>query len=590
MKWTDIIEQTVPVAQSADPIWKVSEYMKIAELDKLPVLSDQNFIGIIHARDLLNTDSDRSIEEYIDKKCVTIDCTTELHRLPSFTNQFLPVVKDGIYCGIIRSDKIYRCLQDELNQLMLVIDNSFDGILITDGEGCILHINKAFEQIAMLSKEAIIGMNMTDLVDKGLFLNDSVVMKTLELGKSYTNIQKYKNTRLYTLVTATPVCDQKGDLIRVLANVRDISELTRIQEQMDESKKLTSLSQSELKQLRFEKINASGKMIAHSQEMQEVLDLVYHVASCDSTVLLLGESGVGKEVIAKLLHENSLRIKKDSFMKVNCGAIPPNLLESELFGYEQGAFTGAKKGGKPGIFELVNNGTLFLDEIGELPLEMQVKLLRVLQEQEIMRVGGTQTIKVNVRIIAATNRNLEKMVKEGAFRLDLYYRLNIVPIRIPPLRERKDDIIPLLGYFLKQFNKKYQYTKRFSKEAVDQLLLYHYPGNVRELSNIVERLVLTYRENVLEPRHLPKQVSECSKADENTMIQQEPKADLDILKLFWNDPAEGDNLFEHVEKEALIQALKKYGSVRKTGKAIGVPHTTVLNKLKKFGVALEEIR
>lgn len=591
MKWTDIIEQNVPVVQSADPIWKVSEYMKITELNELPVLSDQNFIGMIYARTLLNIDSNQSVEEYIDKNCITIDCSKELHRLPSFTNQLLPVVQDGIYCGSIRAEKLHCFLQDELKQLMLVMDHSYDGMLITDGEGCILYINKAFEQITLLSKKELIGKNMTDLVDKGIFLNESVVMKTLQLGESYTNIQKYKNTGLYTLVTATPVCNQKGDLIRVLANVRDISDLTRLQEQLEESKKLTTRYQSELKQLRFENIKVSGKMIAYSQEMQEVLDLVYHVASCDSTVLLLGESGVGKEVIAKVLHENSLRVKKESFMKVNCGAIPTNLLESELFGYEQGAFTGAKKGGKPGIFELVNNGTLFLDEIGELPLDMQVKLLRVLQEKEIMRVGGTETIKVNVRIIAATNRNLEKMVEEGTFRLDLYYRLNIVPIRIPPLRERKDDITPLLGYFLKQFNEKYHYTKHFSKEVVDPLLLYDYPGNVRELSNIVERLVLTCRDDVIEPRHLPQHISGYSKIEDKAMIQQEESnADLDnIFKQYWKNLKGGDSVFKHLEKEALIKALQKYGSVRKTGKAIGLPHTMVLNKMKKFEITLKEI-
>ncbi|MDQ0246251.1 PAS domain S-box-containing protein [Bacillus fengqiuensis] len=591
MKWINRIEQAVPVVQSADPIWKAAESMKSAQLNELPVLSNQNFIGMIHARELLNTDSDRSVEEYVDKDCVTINGTEALHSFPCFSGQLLPIVKEGVYYGCIRWNELHCSLQDELNQLMLVIDHSYDGMLITDGEGYVLHINKALEQITLMGKEELIGMHMTDLVDKGLFLNNSVVMKTLQSGRTYTNVQKYKNTGLYTLVTATPVCSEKGDLIRVLANVRDISDLTRLQEQLDESKKITSRYQTELKQLRFEKIQASGKMIAYSQEMQGVLDLVYHVASSDSTVLLLGESGVGKEVIAKVLHENSLRAEKGLFMKVNCGAIPPTLLESELFGYEQGAFTGAKKGGKPGIFELVHNGTLFLDEIGELPLDMQVKLLRVLQEQEMMRVGGTKTIKVNARIIAATNRNLEKMVEEGTFRLDLYYRLNIIPIKIPPLRERKDDIPPLLGHFLKQLNEKYQYTKRLSKEVVDQLLLYHFPGNVRELSNIVERLVLTCRDEVIEPRHLPERISQCNKTEDKPQIQRdESETDMPILKLSWNGQGKRENLFEYLEKEALIQALKKYGSVRKTGKAIGVSHTIVLNKMKKFGVTLEAIR
>ncbi|MFJ9382519.1 sigma 54-interacting transcriptional regulator [Peribacillus sp. NPDC101481] len=591
MNWLDRIEQNVPVVQSADPIWKAAEYMKSSQLNEIPVLSGQNFIGIIHARDLLNTDSNRIVEEYIDKDCVSVDGTEAIYGLPcSNTHQIIPIVKDGIYYGSIKWNEIQRCLQDELNQLMLVIDNSYDGILITDETGYILHINKEFEQITLLNKEVMVGAHMNDMVDKGLFLNDSVVMKTLQSGRSYTNVQKYKNTGIYTLVTATPVCNQKGELIRVLANVRDVSDLTRLQEQLAESKNLPSRYQTELKQVRIQNIKSSGEVIAYSQEMLDVLDLVYHVASSDSTILLLGESGVGKEVIGKVLHENSLRFEKGLFVKVNCGAIPPNLLEAELFGYEQGAFTGAKKAGKQGIFELANNGTLFLDEIGELPLDMQVKFLRVLQEQELIRVGGTQTIKINVRVIAATNRNLERMVEEGTFRLDLYYRLNIIPITIPPLRERKDDITPLLGYFLKKFNEKHQYSKRLSKEVVDQLLMYKFPGNVRELSNIVERLVLTCRAKVIKLKHLPNIVSGCNEIENKLKIQEgKPDVDLQILKLSCYGPAEGGNLVD-LEKEALIQALKKYGSVRKAGKAIGVTHTMVLKKMKEFGVTLNAVR
>lgn len=591
MNWLDRIEQNVPVVQSADPIWKAAEYMKSSQLNEIPVLSGQNFIGIIHARDLLNTDSNRFVEEYIDKDCVSVDGTEVIYGLPcSNTHQIIPVVKGGIYYGSIKWNEIHRCLQDELNQLMLVIDNSYDGILITDETGYILHINKEFEQITLLNKEVMVGAHMNDMVDKGLFLNDSVVMKTLQSGRSYTNVQKYKNTGIYTLVTATPVCNQKGELIRVLANVRDVSDLTRLQEQLAESKNLPSRYPTELKQVRIQNIKSSGEVIAYSQEMLDVLDLVYHVASSDSTILLLGESGVGKEVIGKVLHENSLRFEKGLFVKVNCGAIPPNLLEAELFGYEQGAFTGAKKAGKQGIFELANNGTLFLDEIGELPLDMQVKFLRVLQEQELIRVGGTQTIKINVRVIAATNRNLERMVEEGTFRLDLYYRLNIIPITIPPLRERKDDITPLLGYFLKKFNEKHQYSKRLSKEVVDQLLMYKFPGNVRELSNIVERLVLTCRAKVIKLKHLPNIVSGCNEIENKLKIQEgKPEVDLQILKLSCYGPAEGGNLVD-LEKEALIQALKKYGSVRKAGKAIGVTHTMVLKKMKEFGVTLNAIR
>lgn len=501
-----MIDQTIPAVHGTDPIWKVSEFMKAAQLNELPVLSDQHFIGMIHAKDLLMIDSNQSIDKYIDKKCVIIDDSQEFYRLP-LSPQVLPVVKDGIYCGSIRNEKLCQHIQNQLNQLLQDKD-----LFCVDGEDFILHKNKTFEQEIMLSNNKVIGIGKAGLSNK---------------SKSK---QHFKNSK------------------------------------------------------------EKSKIIACSQEMKEIFSLVKHVASSSSTVLLLGESGVGKEVIAKMLHENSFRVKKDSFMKVNCGAIPQNLLESELFGYEQGAFTGAKTGGKIGVFELVDNGTLFLDEIGELPLDMQVKLLRVLQDQEIRRVGGTQTIKVNVRIIAATNRNLEKMVENGTFRADLYYRLNIVPFRIPPLRERKNDIIPLLRHFIAQFNEKYQYTKHLSKEAENQLLLYHYPGNVRELSNIVERLVLTCREDVIERYHLPSHLSKCRKMGEISKIPQDDlKGDLDIFKHYWENPADGVNMFNRLEKRALIKALRKYGSVRKTGKAIGVPHTLVLNKMKQFGINAREI-
>ncbi len=470
MKWLDHVEKTVPVIQITEPVWKAVNCMKAASLNELPVLSGQTFSGILHAKDLLNSDPNNSIKEYIDKDCCTINGPEELYFLPFYNHQLLPVINNGIYHGCISRNTLHRLFYNELSQMILSGGSSRDGL---------------------------------------------------------TAPQKTNNTK------------------------------------------------------------RSSKVIGHSQKMKEIFDIVHYVAPSDSTVLLLGASGVGKEVIAKMLHENSCR-KKELFMKVNCGAIPPHLLESELFGYEQGAFTGAKRGGKLGIFEMASGGTLFLDEIGDLPLDMQVKLLRVLQEQEIMRVGGLQIINVNVRIIAATNRNLERMVEEGTFRTDLYYRLNIVPIKIPLLRERKDDIIPLLNYFLMEFNAKYNSTKRFSKQAVQQLMSYPFPGNVRELSNIVERLVLTSRSDVIESCQLPKQVLTCLKT-ESGPPDQENKS-MDTLALHWNTFGQGDNLFDYLEKEALIRTLKKYGSVRKAGTAIGVPHTTVFQKMKKYGVTLKAIR
>lgn len=591
MRAHDLINYNVVTVQSVVPAQKAVSMMKNHQVDELAVLNGKKFVGIVCAREFLDVDLSFSVDRYTNKNCPTVREEEFFEFHPTFSNKLLPVVtEDGIYKGCIAFDQLNALLQQELKQLMLIFNNSYDGMLITDGHGFIIDGNKAFEQMTMLKINEWQGLHMTDLVKKGLFINDSVIMKTLNSGKQYTNMQKYKRTGIDTLVTATPIKNENGDTIRVLANVRDVTELIELQDRLAESTQITNRYESELKTLRFENMKRNEGIIVESQEMQDIMDLVYHVASSDSTMLILGESGTGKEVIARLLHENSDRNKTGSFIKVNCGAIPNTLLESELFGYESGAFTGAKKEGKPGMFELADNGTLFLDEVGELPLDMQVKLLRVLQEQELVRVGGIKTKKIDVRILAATNSNLESMVKKGEFRQDLYYRLNVIPIHLPPLRERKADIVPLLGYFLSKFNEKYGYTKRLSKEVVECLLTYSFPGNIREVSNIVERIVLTCRDNVIESSHLPNNVlkdyAEDKVKTQKSNIQE--NTDEDELRLSWQTGESDENLFKCLEREVLIKALIKYGSVRKTGKAVGVSHTTILKKMRKFGVTLKD--
>jgi transcriptional regulator with PAS, ATPase and Fis domain len=237
--------------------------------------------------------------------------------------------------------------------------------------------------------------------------------------------------------------------------------------------------------------------------MKQVVETAYRLARFDTTVLLLGESGVGKDLVARIIHEASPRMETGTFVKINCGAIPEDLLESELFGYKGGAFTGANKEGKPGYFEVADKGTLFLDEIGDLPIRLQVKLLSVIQDQEVSRIGDVNKKKIDVRIIAATNQDLDAMVKNGRFREDLYYRLNVVPICIPPLRERKEEIPFLLAHYAEKYNKKYNAHHRLSKEATDVLSAYRWPGNVRELANLVEHLIVVTNETALKPEHLP---------------------------------------------------------------------------------------
>jgi len=320
--------------------------------------------------------------------------------------------------------------------------------------------------------------------------------------------------------------------------------------------------------------------VAQSEEMLGVLETAFHVAGSDVSVLILGESGVGKDVIARLIHNNSSRQQIGSFIKVNCGAIPHELMESEYFGYERGAFTGARREGKRGFFELAHEGTLFLDEIADLPLNLQVKLLRVLEDREIMRLGGEKPIKVDVRIITATNKDLEAMVVDGSFRDDLFYRLNVVPITVPPLRERPEDISALLAHYLARFNEKYKVDKSFSRETLQLLLGYRWPGNVRELINLVERLVITTRFRVILPEHLPESMLLSIK---DHIISAALLLEHDYLREQLHSKSMKE-IMDEVEKKIILLAYRECRSSRKVGELLGISHATVINKLRKHGL------
>jgi transcriptional regulator with PAS, ATPase and Fis domain len=293
------------------------------------------------------------------------------------------------------------------------------------------------------------------------------------------------------------------------------------------------------------------------------------VAKVDSTVLVTGESGVGKEVIANAIHRLSHR-SEGPLIKINCGAIPETLLESELFGYEPGAFTGARKQGKPGMFELAEKGTLFLDEVGDISLNLQVKLLRVLQDHTVMRVGGLKPIPVDARIIAATNKNLRDLVAAGSFREDLFYRLNVVSIEIPPLRCRKEDIPLLALHFLEKISKRYEFNKRFSPGIIDAFLAYSWPGNIRELENVIERMLVMTEEEEIGSRHLPVYIRNHLVPDDAKMVLSE------------NVPFH--KAIEQAEKQLLEQALKKSGSTRKIASALKVNQSTIVRKMKKHKI------
>ncbi|HBC95002.1 MAG TPA: hypothetical protein DCZ10_19425, partial [Pelotomaculum sp.] len=458
-------------------------------------------------------------------------------------------------------------MEEACRELEAVLDTSSDSMYITDGEGKTLRINAACNRTTGLEKDVVVGLNVKDIVAKGLFNKSS----TLEVLKTKSKVTILQNvTDRVVIVTGTPLFDEQGNIWRVVSRARDITELNRWKNQTEEERRLKDQYYSELVEMRVRQMTrGEGDFVAGSAAMQQVVELAMRVARTDSTVLVRGESGVGKEVVTKFIHRNSTR-KKSALMKINCAAIPENLLESELFGYEPGAFTGAMKKGKVGLIELADHGTLFLDEIGEMPLALQAKLLQVIQERTFYRVGGTKPIEIDIRIIAATNRELEKLVEEKKFREDLFYRLNVIPITIPPLRERKDDIVPLLGRFLDKFNKKHQMDKKISNDAFGYLLRYRWPGNIRELENMVEQLVVITPADLIEPLHLPGYIRNLP----NPLDKQDKVTVPGVVSL--------PEAIEEVEKQLFLSAYENCKNTYQTAKMLGVSQPTVVRKLKKY--------
>lgn len=449
-------------------------------------------------------------------------------------------------------------------ELDAIIESSFDGLYVTDGKANTLRANKGFERITGVPADKHIGRNMQDLVKEGWYSRSGTLL-AIERGEAVTLTQDV-NTGKTTLITSNPIFDENGNVTLVVTNVRDITELNELQRKLEHMEGLSRHYQTELEQL---KVQSSKDMIVRSPKMKELVNLAVRLAGVDSTLIIQGESGVGKEKIAEIIHDSSDR-KDSPFIKVNCGAIPDALLESELFGYEEGAFTGAKKEGKPGLFELADKGIIFLDEIGELPLPLQVKLLRFLQDKEITRVGGVKPTKIDVRVVAATNQDLSAMVEKKEFREDLFYRLNVVPINVPPLRERKEEIPSLAAYFMQRFNKKYRLNKRLGFGVIDRMLEYHWPGNVRELENLIERLVVMTDSHTVLVEDLPPNMGGSDPRETSKITIAE------IMPL--------KEAVESTEKQLIEKAFETYKTARKVARELEVDPSTVVRKAAKYGI------
>jgi len=369
------------------------------------------------------------------------------------------------------------------------------------------------------------------------------------------------------LLTGTPIYSDEGKIIMVVTTLRDMADLNRLQDMLARKEKEKERYRQELIRLRLQQMNMDDIVVA-SPQMKHIMQQAIQVSQVDSTVLITGESGVGKEIVTRMIHRAGQR-ENGPLITANCAAIPENLLESELFGYCGGSFTGARKEGKPGLFELADGGTLFLDEIGEVSLNVQVKLLRAVQEREIMRIGGKKPVKVNVRLIAATNSDLKTMVEKRTFRKDLYYRLNVIPIHIPPLRERVEGISILCFHFLDKFSKRFKKKYILRPEVVRALEAYSWPGNVRELENTIERMAVLTGGTEIRLEDLPA----------NIAAGEENRSDLHPVVV---EPL--SDAVERLEREILKKAYESGKSTRKLAQLLNISQSTAVRKLKKFGI------
>ncbi|EES91037.1 PAS domain-containing protein [Clostridium botulinum] len=462
------------------------------------------------------------------------------------------LIKQRLYevNGIIMVNEI-NLLEHEKNErkLLAIIDSIDDGIMYVNKNLNIEIFNSYCENIFHCNKKDVIGKDIRSI------LKHAPMIELINSGKEYSNIEIKMTSKkgvTHYLTTGIPVKDDSDNSIGVVASIRDIKKAIEF------ANVVSSIDKG-----------VFSDIIGNSEAIKRVKNIIKSVSKSNSTVILRGESGTGKEIFARAIQKLSNR-KDKNFVIINCAALPDNLIESELFGYEKGSFTGANIDGKEGLFKEANGGTLFLDEIGELSMVLQAKLLRVLQDGVVRKIGGSTEEKVDVRIIAATNRNLEEMVRKGQFREDLYYRLNVIPIFIPSLRERMEDIADLVTFFINKLNIKL--SKKIlgvEYEFIEELTKHNWPGNIRELQNVIERAMNLCNDTLLEKKHLMI----------NTYISPkslDKKDNENHLKL--------KDIVEICEKEAIIKALKENKTFRKTAKVLGVSHTTIINKIKKYNI------
>ncbi|GLV65689.1 RNA polymerase subunit sigma-54 [Bacillus mycoides] len=446
---------------------------------------------------------------------------------------------------VAEKERVLMDLQD-------VFEYAFDEIFVTDDKGIVVRVNSMCERHYQLSAKELVGKHVKELQKEGIFY-PSATLEVIEKKRPVELVQTTKSGE-YLHVRTRPVFDDEGNLRRVISYSRDLTELYQLRQKVEEMDNQLKTYKKELR----ETYEHEG-LIFKSSAMQKIVETIKKVSVVDSTVLVLGETGVGKSRLVRHLHEVSHR-KNENFYEINCAALPTNLIESELFGYSGGSFTGANREGKKGLLESAHKGTLFLDEIGEMPLEIQAKLLQVLQEKTFRPIGGRELKKVDVRIVAATNRDLSTMVKQGTFRKDLYYRLNVIPISIPPLRERTEDILPLIYHYLQHFNKKYGRDVKLAPSTLQMFVGYPWEGNNREIENVIERIVIT-ADDFVTVEDLPLSMQEATVEQSGQSLYR---------------------MLEEVERNIILKAYKTYGSSYKVAEFLQISQSAATRKIKKF--------
>lgn len=450
------------------------------------------------------------------------------------------------------------------NNLEEIMEASFDGIMVTDGDGNCLFANRSYTKDTGILNEEIVGHNVRELLNPA-WMRTSIALEVIEQKRTVSMEHDTKNGN-HILVTGNPIYDEAGNIVKIVVNTRDLSKIADLKLQLDEAEAMNKLY---MERMGIDHNNSDQLLLGTNgtvvvnKHMRDIYEIARRVSTYNTTVLITGESGTGKELVARYIHQCDPSRKDKPFVVINCGAIPANLLESELFGYEEGTFTGALKGGKKGLFEEAEGGVLFLDEIGEMDLSLQVKLLRVLESRTVMRVGSSKEKKVDIRVVAATNRELEKEVREGRFRDDLYYRLNVVSLKVPPLRERIDDILPIATKFTNSFNKLYGQNKKLTYDLVSELEDYPWPGNIRELKNVIENMVVVSQNEYLRSSDLP------WGRDSGEILDEQP-----TLKVAMED----------FEKRFLQKAKERWKTTEKIGEMLDVNQSTISRKLRKYGI------